>query len=79
MAVLSVAVLAIIFIHINKKIEFTINYGDVFAYNGYNDTWTDEEPRCKAAGFLCLGVNTVVNVVNYGDILQLRFLVVCMV
>ena len=56
-------------IHPHKqKIEFSINYGDVFAYNGYNDTWTTEEPRCKAAGFLCLGVNSVVNVVNYGDI-----------
>ena len=60
-------------IHPHKqKIEFTINYGDVFAYNGTNDAWDTGEPRCKAAGFLCLGVNSVVNVINYGDIYATR-------
>lgn len=53
-----------------QKIQYCINYGDVYSYNNYssdNET-TANEPQAKAAGFICLGLCSVVDVINYGDI-----------
>lgn len=56
-----------------QKIEFSINYGTIIAYNEYDsEGWTAGEPQAKAAGFLCLGVCSIVNVINYGDIYSTR-------
>lgn len=55
--------------HHRQKIQYTINYGDVYAYNMQSDNpRNDNEQRCKAAGFLSLGVCNIVNVINYGSI-----------
>jgi len=52
------------------KILFTINYGDVYAYNATDEsayTITDET-RSKASGILTIGLLSVINNVNYGNI-----------
>jgi len=53
-----------------QKIEYSINYGDIYSYNSYaNDNITgSSEPQSKAAGFVCLGACTIVDVINYGNI-----------
>lgn len=56
-----------------QRIEYCINYGDIYAYNprtNQNDALTGDEPDCKAAGFVCLGVCTIVDVINYGKIMS---------
>lgn len=51
-----------------QKIEYSINYGDIYAYNN-NGSWLDfDEQYCKGAGFVCLGACRVVDVINYGSI-----------
>lgn len=56
--------------HQFSKIMFSINYGDIYAYNltsesSYSIT---NETRSKAAGILGLGILSVVNNINYGNI-----------
>lgn len=53
-----------------QKIEYSINYGDIYSYNAYtNETITSSpEPQAKAAGFVCLGACTIVDVINYGNV-----------
>ncbi|MCF7930928.1 MAG: hypothetical protein K9L02_05425 [Acholeplasmataceae bacterium] len=52
------------------KILFTINYGDVYAYNATDEsTYTiTNETRSKASGILTIGLLSVINNVNYGNI-----------
>ncbi len=52
------------------KILFTINYGDVYAYNGSDETTytITSETRAKASGILAIGLLSVINNVNYGNI-----------
>ncbi|MBU1093889.1 MAG: hypothetical protein KKH01_05455 [Firmicutes bacterium] len=52
------------------KILFTINYGDIYAYNGTDESSyiITDETRSKASGILALGLLSVVNNVNYGNI-----------
>ncbi|MFH2117894.1 MAG: hypothetical protein ABII85_07570 [Bacillota bacterium] len=56
--------------HQLAKILFTINYGDVYAYNGTDETsyLVTNETRAKAAGILAIGLLSAVNNVNYGNI-----------
>ena len=52
-----------------QKIQYSINYGDIFSYSAYNENSSSGgEPQGKAAGFICLGACTIVDVVNYGNI-----------
>ena len=52
------------------KILFTVNYGDVYAWNGTDEaTYTIiNETRAKASGILTIGLLSIVNNVNYGNI-----------
>lgn len=50
------------------KIEYSINYGDIYAYNTYTTVMYDREQQSKAAGFVCLGACTIIDVINYGNI-----------
>lgn len=50
------------------KIQYSINYGDIYAVNRFYDTMYGGEQQSKAAGFICLGACTVVDVINYGNI-----------
>ncbi len=52
------------------KIEFSINYGNIFAWNVTNEASyaVSSESRCKAGGILGLGVLSTINVMNYGNI-----------
>ena len=52
-----------------QKIQYSINYGDIFSYSAYNENSSSgAEPQGKAAGFICLGACTIVDVINYGNI-----------
>lgn len=53
-----------------QKIEYSINYGDIYSYNAYDgdNLTTSNEPQAKAAGFVCLGACTIVDVINYGNV-----------
>ncbi|MGD9605255.1 MAG: hypothetical protein AB7V00_03735 [Bacilli bacterium] len=52
------------------KIQFSINYGNVFAWNPVDEAsyGVNNESRCKAAGILALGVLSTINVLNYGNV-----------
>lgn len=52
------------------KIVFSINYGDVFAWNGTVETsyGITSETRSKAAGVLTMGLLSTINNINYGNI-----------
>ena len=56
--------------HQYAKIMFTINYGDIYAWSESVETTYDitTETRTKASGILSLGVLSVINNVNYGNI-----------
>ena len=56
--------------HQYAKIMFTINYGDVYAWSESVETSFNitNETRTKASGILSLGVLSVINNVNYGNI-----------
>ena len=51
-----------------SKIQYSINYGDVYAYNKIQNVKYGGEQQSKAAGFVCLGACTIVDTVNYGNI-----------
>ena len=51
-----------------SKIQYSINYGDIYAYNEYTQVIYGGEQQSKAAGFVCLGACTIVDVINYGNI-----------
>ena len=52
-----------------QKIQYSINYGDIFSYSAYNENSSSGgEPQGKAAGFICLGACTIVDVINYGNV-----------
>ena len=53
-----------------SKIVFSINYGDVYAYNGVSETanTVSSNSRSKAAGIIANGSLSVINTINYGDI-----------
>ena len=52
-----------------QKIQYSINYGDIFSYSAFEEESSDgNEPQGKAAGFICLGACTIVDVINYGNI-----------
>lgn len=62
-----------------QKIQYSINYGDIIAYNADtsdnhtgNSIFGVNEQKSKAAGFVCLGACTVVDVINYGNIYGTR-------
>ncbi|MFP4177947.1 MAG: hypothetical protein ACLFTZ_04200 [Acholeplasmataceae bacterium] len=52
------------------KIVFTMNYGDIYAWNGTDETsyTISDETRSKAAGILTMGVLSIINNINYGNI-----------
>ncbi|PKK92526.1 MAG: hypothetical protein CVV61_09285, partial [Tenericutes bacterium HGW-Tenericutes-6] len=52
------------------KILFSINYGDIYAWTAVNETayTITNESTAKAAGILAIGLLSVVNNVNYGNI-----------
>jgi len=52
------------------KIWFSINYGDVYAYNGTNESSYSiaTETRSKASGILAIGILSIINNVNYGNV-----------
>lgn len=50
------------------KIQYSINYGDIYSYNAYQNVMYSGEQQSKAAGFICLGACTIVDVINYGNI-----------
>lgn len=52
------------------KILFSINYGEVYAYNGTDESLytITSETRSKASGIFALGLLTVMNTINYGDV-----------
>ena len=56
--------------HKYAKIIFSMNYGDVYAFNGLNETsfTITDETRSIAAGILGLGLLSIVNNINYGNI-----------
>lgn len=52
-----------------QKIQYSINYGDIYSYSAYNENSSSGgEPQGKAAGFICLGACTIVDVINYGNV-----------
>ena len=51
-----------------SKIQYSINYGDVYAYNNVVNVQYRNEQQSKAAGFVCLGACTIVDTINYGNI-----------
>lgn len=51
-----------------SKIQYSINYGDVYAYNNVVNVQYTNEQQSKAAGFVCLGACTIVDTINYGNI-----------
>ena len=51
-----------------SKIQYSINYGDVYAYNAIQGVKYQTEQQSKAAGFVCLGACTIVDTINYGNI-----------
>lgn len=55
--------------HSKQYICFTINYGEVYSYN-YCDNVTsiEREQHAKSAGIMALGVCSIINTVNYGNI-----------
>lgn len=53
------------------KIMFSINYGDIYAYSGIDESsgyTIASETRSKSAGIFALGLLTVVNTINYGNV-----------
>ncbi|MDO9628906.1 MAG: hypothetical protein Q7I99_03310, partial [Acholeplasmataceae bacterium] len=56
--------------HQYAKIMFTINYGDVYAWSESIETnyTITNETRTKASGILSIGVLSIINNVNYGNI-----------
>ncbi len=58
--------------HQYAKILFTMNYGDIYAYNAYNESTNTlaDETRSKASGIFGTGILSIVNTVNYGNILS---------
>ncbi len=56
--------------HQFAKIMFSINYGNVFAYNGVNESNYDydDETTAKAAGIVALGLLSIINDINYGNV-----------
>ena len=52
------------------KILFSINYGDVYAYNGLDESsyTITSETRTKASGIFTSGLLTVMNTINYGNV-----------
>ena len=54
----------------NAKVLFSINYGDIYAYNGLNESNYDieDETRSKAAGIIAIGVMSGINNANYGNV-----------
>lgn len=53
-----------------SKVMFSINYGDIYAYHGLNEsTYTiTQETRSKASGIFGIGLSTVMNTINYGNV-----------
>ena len=52
------------------KILFSINYGDIYAYSGTDEllyTITNET-RSKASGIIAIGLLSVIDAINYGNI-----------
>ena len=56
--------------HKYAKILFSINYGDIYAYNHSDESSYSitTETRSKASGILAIGLLTAVNNINYGNI-----------
>ena len=56
--------------HQYQKLLFSVNYGDVYAYNqSLESSYTIvDETRAKAAGFLAIGVMSTINNMNIGNI-----------
>ncbi len=52
------------------KIMFSVNYGDIYAYNGTNENSYDitYETRTKASSIFGIGLLSVVNNFNYGNV-----------
>lgn len=55
--------------HHLQMISFTINYGDIYTFNYYNNiTNLGNEAHAKSAGILAIGLCGALNTVNYGSI-----------
>jgi len=52
------------------KILFSINYGDIYAYSGTVETAYTiiDETRSKASGIINIGLLSIIDVINYGNI-----------
>ncbi|MBN2300727.1 MAG: hypothetical protein JXC31_06020, partial [Acholeplasmataceae bacterium] len=52
------------------KIWFSINYGDIYAFNGLDETSYNisNETHSKASGIFNMGLLSVIDVINYGNI-----------
>lgn len=52
------------------KVLFSVNYGDIYAYNGTSESSYDitDETRTKAASIFGIGLLSVVNNFNYGNV-----------
>jgi len=57
-------------LHKYQKVLFSINYGDIYAYNNSDETsyTVADETKAKASGFLAMGVLSTINNVNFGNI-----------
>ena len=53
----------------HQKITFAVNQGSIYAWSQDATLITiDQESKSKASGILVMGMSTLINVVNYGDI-----------
>ena len=57
-------------LHKYQKVLFSINYGDIYAFNNSDESayTVADETRAKASGFLAIGVLSTINNVNFGNI-----------
>ncbi|AUD64719.1 hypothetical protein BK011_03135 [Tenericutes bacterium MZ-XQ] len=57
-------------LHKHQKILFSINYGDIYAFNNSDESsyTVSNETRAKASGFLALGVLSTINNANFGNV-----------
>ncbi|MCR3905605.1 MAG: hypothetical protein NUK62_01060 [Tenericutes bacterium] len=57
-------------LHKYAKVLFSINYGDIYAYSGLDESTyaLTNETRSKASGIFGQGLLSIVNVINYGDV-----------
>jgi len=56
-------------LHKNQKITFAMNQGHIYAWSEDASLIAiNEESKTKAAGIMTLGMSSLINVINYGDV-----------